>query len=256
MFDTHAHLNFPDYNKDREDIIKNCINNEVFLINVGTNYNTSREVIDIADKYDEKIYASVGLHPLYVEEGFNYDSYKNLTEKKKVVAIGETGLDYKYIKSKEDGFKKATKEQELAFKEHIRLSQETNLPLIIHCRMAHREVISILKNEKLENKNIKGVLHCFSSNIKEAKQYLELGLFIGINGIIFKMNLDKEIKEIPLERILLETDCPFLSPVKEKTRNEPMFLRPIAEKIAKIKGEGVEKIIEITTKNAKEVFEI
>ncbi len=255
MFDTHAHLNFPDYNKDREDVIKKCLSKGVFVVNVGTSYKESKEVINIANNYSEGIYASVGLHPLYIEEGFVYDDYKNLAKEKKVVAIGETGLDYKYIKNKEDKENIAEKQADI-FKKHIKLSQELDLPLILHCRMAHKELISTLKEEVINSKKIKGVLHCFSSSARDAEEYLELGLYIGINGIIFKMNLEKAVKSVPLERIVLETDCPFLSPMPDIKRNEPLFLDIIASKIAKIKGESKEKVIITTTKNAKELFEV
>lgn len=255
MFDTHAHLNFPNYNKDRKKVIKKCLDRGIFVVNVGTSYKESKEVINIANSYNDGIYASVGLHPLYIEEGFNYNKYKKLAQQKKVVAIGETGLDYKYIKNKKKR-ENIAKKQEVIFREHIRLAEEVNIPLILHCRMAHKQLLFALKEEMSKGKRIKGVLHCFSSNLKEAKECLNLGLYVGINGIIFKMNLDKIIKEIPLERVVLETDCPFLSPISDIKRNEPLFLNIIAKKIAEIKEESLEKVIEVTTKNAKSLFEI
>ncbi len=255
MFDTHAHLNFPDYNKDRRDVIKKCLDRDFSIVNVGTSYEESEEVVNIANNYDQGIYASVGLHPLYTKEGFDYNNYKDLAKKEKVVAIGETGLDYKYIKNKEDQ-EIAIKEQVIIFKKHIQLAEEFNLPLILHCRMAHKDLIAVLKEEITSGKKIRGVLHCFSSNLKEAREYVDMGLFIGINGIIFKMNMEKEIKNIPLEKIVLETDCPFLSPKKDIVRNEPLFLDVIAEKIGKIKGIEKEEVIRATTKNAKVLFEV
>ncbi len=253
MFDTHAHLNFPDYDKDREEVIKRCLDNNIFVINVGTNLKESKAVLSLAERYDKGVYASVGLHPLYTEEGFTDRCYRELAENKKVVAIGETGLDHKYIKNDKGDVAKA---QEDIFRKHITLARELKLPLILHCRMAHRKLISILKDEVKSNKKIKGVLHCFSGSVKEAREYLELGLYIGVNGIIFKMNLKEALKLVPLERMVLETDCPFLSPKKEVKRNEPLFLDVIAEKVAEMREEEKEKIVAVTTKNVKELFEI
>lgn len=249
-FDTHAHLNFPDYDKDRAEIIKNSLNGGVFMINVGTDIKESKKVIEISEKYDG-VYSAVGLHPLHVDDEDFFrlnEEYRILIENKKVVAIGETGLDYKYTKNSPQ-----TKEkQKSVFRKHINLAGEFNLPLILHCRMAHRDLLDILKEEK----NQKGVIHCFSGNLKEAEEYLSMNFYLGINGIIFKMNLGKVIKNIPLERMVLETDCPFLSPREDQKRNEPLFVKDIAEKIAEIKAIPVTKVAEVTTGNAKKLFSL
>jgi TatD DNase family protein len=248
-FDTHAHLNFPDYNKDREDVIENTLNQGVFVINIGTDIKESEKVIEIARNYKEGVYAVIGLHPLHIDdEDFCYKDYKKLAQDKKVVAIGETGLDYKYIKENEE----AKEKQKKVFREHIKLSKELNLPLVLHCRMAHKDLLEILK----ESTDIFGVLHCFSGRLKEAEEYLKLGFYLGINGIIFKMNLEKAIKEIPLEKIVLETDCPFLSPVEDKKRNEPLFLKHISSEVARIKEIKEEEVMGKTTENAKKLFNI
>jgi TatD DNase family protein len=248
-FDTHAHLNFPDYNKDREDVIKRTLDEGVFVINIGTDIKESEKVVEIATCYKEGVYAGVGLHPLHAEEeDFNYEDYKKLAQDKKVVAIGETGLDYKYIKENEE----AKEKQKKVFKEHIKLSRELNLPLVLHCRMAHKDLLEILKKEL----GVFGVLHCFSGKLKEAEEYLKLGFYLGINGIIFKMNLEKAVKEIPLEKIVLETDCPFLSPVEDKKRNEPLLLKYISPEVARIKEIKEEEVMGKTTENAKKLFSI
>jgi TatD DNase family protein len=248
-FDTHAHLNFPDYNKDREDVIKRTLDEGVFVINIGTDIKESEKVVEIATCYKEGVYAGVGLHPLHAEEeDFNYEDYKKLAQDKKVVAIGETGLDYKYIKENEE----AKEKQKKVFKEHIKLSRELNLPLVLHCRMAHKDLLEILKKEL----GVFGVLHCFSGKLKEAEEYLKLGFYLGINGIIFKMNLEKAVKEIPLEKIVLETDCPFLSPVEDKKRNEPLLLKYISPEVARIKEIKEEEVMGKTTENAKKLFNI
>jgi TatD DNase family protein len=250
-FDTHAHLNFPDYDQDREEIINNSLKGSVFMINVGTDIKESRKVVEISKKYNE-IYSAVGLHPLHVDDEDFFlldDEYRKLIKDEKVVAIGETGLDYKYIKDNLT----IQERQKKVFKQHIDFAEEFNLPLILHCRMAHQDVLEILKRKK---GNIRGTIHCFSGNLKEAEEYLALGFYLGINGIIFKMNIDKVIKNIPLSSIILETDCPFLSPIEDKKRNEPLFIKHIAKKVAEIKGISIDEVAEITTKNAKTLFNI
>ncbi len=245
-FDTHAHLNFPDYDKDRDEVVKKSLKEGFSIINIGTDMKENRKVLDIAKNYKEGVYASVGLHPLHIEdEEFLLDNYRELTKEEKVVAIGETGLDYKE--------KDADKEkQKKVLKSHISLAEETNLPMIFHCRMAHEDFYKVLK----EDFNGKGVVHCFSGGRKEARNYLEMGLFLGINGIIFKMNLEKVIKEVPMEKILLETDCPFLSPIKDVKRNEPIFIKYIAKEVARIKGIKASEVLEVATNNARNLFNI
>jgi TatD DNase family protein len=248
-FDTHAHLNFPDYDKDWESVIKNSLGGGVFMINVGTDIKESKKVIEISKKYNG-VYSAVGLHPLHIDDEDFFllnDEYRELIKDEKVVAIGETGLDYKYIKND----LAVQERQKEVFEKHIDFADEFNLPLILHCRMAHQEVLEILKERKA-----RGVIHCFSGNLKEAEEYLALGFYLGVNGIIFKLNIDKVIKDVPLNRIILETDCPFLSPVEGKKRNEPLFIKHIAERIAEIRGISVDEVAEITTKNAKTLFSL
>ncbi len=254
-FDTHAHLNFPDYNKDRDDLIKRTLEEGVFMINVGTDLVESKKVIELAEKYEKGVYAAVGLHPIYVKsetKEFDCNAYRKLAENKKVIAIGEIGLDYKYIPTdNEEKTKNIKLLQAEVFEKQINLAKDLDLPIIVHSRMAHKDTIEILKG-----KSVGGVIHCFSGNRSDAKEYLELGFFLGINGIIFKMNLEKVIKEISLENILLETDCPFLSPIKEEKRNEPLFIRYIAKEVARIKELDVDEVLEITTNNARNLFNL
>ncbi|MEA2092658.1 MAG: TatD family hydrolase [Patescibacteria group bacterium] len=273
IFDTHAHLNFPDYEDDRDDIIKKTLKEGVFMINVGTDFKESEKVIEIAKKYKRGVYASIGLHPLHIkDEVFSFEKYKKMAEdnKEKVVAIGETGLD-KHGDNLE--------EQKKVFLEHIKLAEELQLPLIIHCRKEHNEVISILANyypvilsdseESLEHPqdcrndggvskfHPKGVIHCFTGNITQAREYIDMGFYLGFNGIIFKINLKKIIKKVPLEKILLETDCPFLTPPDMGTeRNEPIFTKEVAKEIAKIKEISVGEVIKVTTDNALKLFKV
>jgi TatD DNase family protein len=247
MTDTHAHLNFLNFDKDRKEIISQCLANNISIINIGTDHKTSCDVIEIAKEYN--LYASIGLHPLDApEEEFDYDAYKKLICNK-VVAIGETGLDYWYKpkgKAKREAYKEKQKE---TFIKQVDLACELDLPLIIHCRVAFDDVYDILKG-----KNTRGVIHSFTGNVDDLEKFLSLGYYIGINGIIFKMDLKSVVERIPMDRILLETDCPFLSPPNFEERNNPMSLEIIAREVAKIKNVSVDELIEQTDKNSLQLF--
>ncbi|MFA5714510.1 MAG: TatD family hydrolase [Candidatus Paceibacterota bacterium] len=268
IFDTHAHLNFSEFEKDREDLIRECLGSGIGMINVGTNFQSSNKAFEIAEN-NPNIFASVGLHPLnidseflknkgyskeaegFLENDFDYEKYKELAKSEKVVAIGECGLDYWY-RPKGTGKKELFKqEQKKIFEKQLDLAQELSLPVIIHCRSAFDDLFEILSKRKVE-----GVLHCFTGNKVEAERFLSLGLYIGINGIIFKMDLREAIKGIPLEKILIETDCPYLSPPGFEERNNPFALKYIVEEVVKIKELERGKIEEITTENAKKLFNI
>ncbi len=268
LIDTHAHLNFSAYKNDVDEVIKRALKNNIWMINVGSQYATSKKAVEIVEKYPEAVYAAVGLHPIHAQEKFNYKEYRKLAEFKKIVAIGEIGLDYKveYFSFKE--------RQKQVFLEQIDLAKELNLPIIFHCRMAHNDLIEILKSQiqkpnpteqgKVEDEEksqrsskLQGVVHCFTGTWEQAKQYLEMGFYLGFNGIIFKLDLDQVIKKTPMDKILLETDCPYLSPPRfSGQRNEPFYIKYIAEKIAEIKDISYQEVANITTQNAKELFDL
>jgi len=282
LIDTHTHLNFLAFEKDRDAVITRCLDNNVWMINVGTNLKTSKEVIELAEKHSQGVFASVGLHPInldtglvkikfdenegkYLEQDFNFNQYRKLATSPKVVAIGEIGLDY-YWKPKTTGRKQRffEKQKDLLLKQ-LELAKELNLPVIFHCRMAHDELIKILNtNYLILNTNLKGVVHCFTGTWEQAQQYMDMGLFLGFNGIIFKLNLDEIIKKTPLERVLIETDCPYLPPPLPAealakagpmiSRNEPLYVKYIAQRIAEIKNLSFGKVAETTTNNAKTLF--
>lgn len=246
IIDTHSHLNFKEFDKDREELIKTCLDNNVWIINIGTDLEDSLKAVEMTRK---GVYASVGNHPLNVKEGdfFDYEHYWTAAIKERAVAIGETGLDYFYERTEIE-----IERQKDFFMQHIHLAEEAHLPLVIHCRKAFDDVYDILKKKEL-----RGVLHCFTGNKKDLKKFLDMGYYIGINGIIYKMNLEEVIKEVPLERMLLETDCPFLTPpdFKEK-RNNPLGVLSVAETVSKVKGIDIEELKEITTNNARVLFNI
>lgn len=279
LIDTHAHLNFSAFEKDLDKVVKRSFVENVQIINVGTNFETSKKAVEIAEKYEKGIYAAVGLHPINLDTGlvkikidelegshfekeFDYEKYKTLAKSKKVVAIGEIGLDYYWkpkTKRKLELFKE--KQKELFFKE-LELAKELNLPVIFHCRMAHNDLIEILNtNYKILNTNLRGVMHGFVGTLEQLQEYLKMGLYIGFNGIIFKkiegINFEEITRETPIEKILIETDCPYLSPPNfPEERNNPLGVKFVVQKIAQIKNLDFEKVAEITTKNAKELFKI
>jgi len=244
LIDTHAHVNFKDFKHDGAETIRRSLDNNVWMINVGSQYSTSERAVAIAEQYQEGVYAAVGAHPIYAQETFDLEKYQKLAEADKVVAVGEIGLDYKkeYIAFKE--------KQKEVLSAQLELAQTLNLPVIFHCRMAHDDLISML------NIKLRGVIHCFTGTWQQAEKYLNMGFYLGFNGIIFKLNLGKIIKKAPIDRLLIETDCPYLTPPQEQGRNEPLFVKYVAEKIAQVKNLGDEKIAEITTQNARTLFKI
>jgi len=272
LIDTHSHLNFVKFKDDKDEVVQRSLAENVWLINVGINYESSKEAVAIAEKYPLGVYAAIGLHPMMVSWGlrpkdkkekdraeehlegeFDLERYRRLAESSKVVAIGESGLDFLNLPKKEG--KKIKERQKEALRRQIKLAGELALPVIFHCRQAHRELFSLM--ESLSKIPFKGVVHCFSGNWEEAKRYLEKGLYLGFNGIIYKINLRETIKNCPLERMLVETDCPFLSPpLAGSKRNEPLFVKYIVKTIAEVKGESFEKVAETTTANARKLFKI
>jgi len=271
LIDSHSHLNFNAYKKDADEVIRRSLNNDIWVINVGSQYDTSKRAVEIAEKYKKGVYAAVGLHPVHLETGlvriksdpeeirfsaqeevFDCEKYKELAKSEKVVAVGEVGFDYYWrpkTKTKMGLFKE---KQKKVLIQQINLAKKLNLPLIFHCRMAHQDLIETLKSCD----SIKGVVHCYTGNSKDTQAYLNMGLHFGFNGLIFKMNVDDIIKKIPLDKILIETDCPYLTPPQETGRNEPLYVKYVVQKIAEIKNVNFEKIAEITTQNAKNLFKI
>ncbi len=271
LIDTHAHLNFNAFKDDADKIIDQCLKNNIWMINVGSQYSTSKRTIEIAEKYPEGAYAAIGLHPIHAishqvdvnevsssfkskPEKFDAEQYRELAKSKKVVALGEIGLDYSYAKTEKD--KKAQKK---AFVSQIHLAQELNLPFIIHCRDAWKNLIEILKQYyDKNNQKLNGVAHFFSGTIEDAQKLLDMGFLMSFTGVItFTKDYDKVIKEIPLRKIMVETDCPYVAPVPFRgKRNLPLYVEYVAKRISEIKNVSFEEVAEITTKNAKNLFKI
>lgn len=279
LIDTHAHVNFNAYKDDADKVIRQSLENDIWMINVGSQYDTSKRAVEIAGKYKEGVYATVALHPIHLgpskfideeevkftlhqsifgagfktrEEKFEIEKYEELAKNPKVVAIGETGLDYYHADDK-----KIKELQRQVFRQHLELAHELDKPIIFHCRKAYNDLLEILI---IHNSSLKprGVLHCFMGKWSQAEEFLKLGFYLGFDGpITYCRDYDKVIKNTPLERILVETDCPYLTPVPYRgQRNEPLYVKYVAEKIAEIKGVGFEKVADETTKNARELFRI
>jgi len=275
-FDTHAHINFKYFKDDGDEVIQRSLADDVWMINVGADYKTSKRALDYANKYEKGIYAAVGLHPMHVEsfrakseeydfqtrgEVFNYDIYEKLAKFEKVVAIGEVGLDYYHMESSDDILSLKKKQQDV-LSQQLLLARKVDLPVIIHCRQAHDDMIALLKDFRKENialipKNRPwGVIHCFSGDEDKAWEYFNLGFLISFTGIVtFSKQWDELIRKIPTDKFMIETDCPFLTPEPYRgKRNEPVLVKYIAKRIAEIKNLSEERIAEMTMKNGKELF--
>ena len=255
FFDSHSHYNDEAYNDDRDEILKVIYQEGIMkTVTIGYNVEKSKKAVEIANN-NNFIYATVGIHPSDIEKDENsilkqIEQVKQLALNKKVVAIGEIGLDYYWVKDNKEL-------QKFAFIEQIKLANELNLPIIIHCRDAIMDTIGILKGD--DKPKCSGILHCCVLNKDLIETGLNEGLYISFAGpITFKNTKNTElIKDIPNDRLLIETDCPYLSPEPNRgKRNDSRNIKFIAQKIAEIKGMTLEEIAELTYQNAMNVFRI
>jgi len=253
FIDTHAHLFYNNFNGELDQILERAIKANVkYIVCPGTDVKTSKQSVEIADKY-QSVYAAVGVHPHDTKDftGKEIEQLKKLATHKKVVAIGEIGLDYYYDFSPK-------KQQIKAFKAQLDLAAELDLPVVIHNREANKDTMNILREYK--SKNIKGQLHCYAGTIEDAEELIDMGFLISFTGnITFKKleELREILKTIPVENLMLETDCPFMTPVPFRgKRNEPSYIPYIAEKIAEVHNVSVEEVKELTTFNAINLFGI
>lgn len=251
MIDTHTHINCIE-EISVEDIIKNALDNGVEKLIVPAAYPTDIEVVkELAQKY-ENVYGLLGVHPSEVK-GWNddlIDKIKEYSKSSKIVGIGEIGLDYYWDKSFNDL-------QKEVFIKQIKLANELNFPISVHDREAHKDTFDILTEY---NKNSVVVMHCFSGSVEFMKECVKQGWYIAIGGVVtFKKAIKmKEVaKEVPLDKLLLETDAPYLTPVPYRGKtNQPAYVKYVAEEIASIRGISFEEVDEITTQNAKKVFSL
>jgi len=280
FIDTHAHVNFNRFKDDSKEVLEDSIAKGTWVITVGSEYRTSKRAVEMANKFDVGVYAVVGLHPIHTfshevdeeedsftsrEESFDYEKYKELALDEKVVGIGECGLEFFRLTSgEEDRIKNV---QEEVFKAQIDLAADVKKTLMIHSRDSYEDVYEILKETRSKLSNV--VIHSFIGSYSQAKKFLDLDCYLSFNGIItYKPRKEKmpggsdpglveAVEKVPLDKILLETDCPYLSPQQVRgTRNIPENVKYVVEKIAEVKGIDVGEVENQTTKNAKEVFGI
>lgn len=258
LVDTHAHLNFPDFTNNLDQTIKKAKENGVEkIICVSSSVEDSKKAIEAARRYPEIVFAAVGIHPQQTDPenpdplDSQLDKLDQLVQNPAVVAIGECGLDYTPAPPGEK--ERTREEQTYLFKKQLELAQNLNLPVIIHSRKAFSDVFSTLKSRF---SNLYGVFHCYSAGKREIRQVEELGFYFGIDGnITYDAGLANVAREMPIEKIILETDSPFLTPIPYRgLPNAPQNVKIIAEFIAKLKNLPFEKITDITTQNAEKLF--
>ena len=252
IFDSHAHYDSGQFDEDREVLLGSMQENGIgTIINSGADWDSVTEVVELAQKYPF-VYAAVGMHPDEVgdlnEERFQF--MKGQCRKEKVVAVGEIGLDYYWDNESHDV-------QKQWFIRQLELARELNLPVIIHSRDAAEDTLQIMKEHA---QGLRGVIHCFSYSKELAKEYVKMGFHIGIGGVVTFKNgkkLKEIAQEIPLDRILLETDCPYLAPVPYRgQRNSSLYIPQIAQEIANLRGITYEEVVMQTERNGKELFGI
>jgi len=275
LIDVHTHVQFAAYDSDTREVIDRALEEGTWIVNVGTQRDTSEAAVKLAEEYKEGVYATVGLHPIHTTESyhdekelgggeaaksftsrgeeFDGDSYRKLAEHEKVVAIGECGLDYYRLDE-------ATKEKQTEiFVEQISLADEVGKPLMIHCRDAFRDLIDILvANRTSLVSPAAGITHFFTGTPENARELKELGFYFSFGGVVtFARDYDEAIREIGLERIVLETDAPYVAPEPFRgKRNEPSYVKYVAEKIAEILGKETKEVEKRTTANARKVLNV
>ncbi len=252
IFETHAHYDDEQFDMDRETLLSAMPEQGVgTIVNVSATYASCQRVVDLVQKYPF-MYAAVGIHPDEVgslnEERFQ--QMKELCKQEKVVAVGEIGLDYYWDNESHDV-------QKEWFVRQLDLARELNLPVLIHSREAAADTMEIIKKH---GQGLRGVIHCYSYSKEQAKEYVKMGYYIGVGGVVTFKNarkLKETVEEIPLTSIVLETDCPYLAPVPFRgKRNNSSYIKYVAEEIAEIKGISYEAVVEQTEKNARDLYNL
>jgi TatD DNase family protein len=281
LFDTHCHVHFNAFSADTDEVIEKTRAAGILMNVVGTHKDTSAKAVACAERH-EGVWASVGLHPVHLfsqhldeeessfqtrEEHFDEAYYEGLARHEKVVAIGECGYDTYRVP---EGLTKEVvlTRQRAVFAGHVRVARRVSKPLVIHVRDAYEEMIETLRYEQTSGQaRLRGVIHCYISNWKNAEQFLALGMYVGFTGIITfppkktdpaaQEALLEVVKKAPLDRILLETDAPYLAPGKYRgKRSEPWMVEETARKIAELKGLSYDEVARATTENAKKLFSL
>lgn len=253
IFETHAHYDDEQFDEDREELLLSLRDNGIeYVVNIGSSIETSKNTLELTKKYSH-VYGAVGVHPNETEElnQSSFDLLKKMTQEPKIVAIGEIGLDY-YWKEPEPVIQKEW------FDRQMSLAKEVKLPIVIHSRDAAKDTIDMMNGAGA--RDIGGVIHCYSYSLETAKIFLNMGFYLGIGGVV-TFNNAKKLKEVvdyaPLDRLLLETDCPYLAPVPFRgKRNSSLYIPHIASEIAKIKNIDYNEVIRVTMENAKSMYKI
>lgn len=278
LIDTHTHVNFTVFKDDNQEVIKRSLAADTWLINVGSQYSTSRRAVELAEQYDQGVYAVVGLHPIHLydmavdeaeqdihfnsrAEIFSVERYTELLASPKAVGIGEMGIDYFHLPPEEDTDSVKHRQKE-TFQQGIKLAQAHNLPYIIHTRPssgsfdAYEDVMKIIADSGYT----KGVVHCFGGTLEQARDFIDMGLLVSFTGIVtFKNAKDLQaiVKQVPLDKMMVETDAPYLSPEPFRgKRNEPAYVEYVARQVAMLKGVSFEEVAETTTATARKFFNI
>lgn len=265
-FDIHAHINDERFNDDRREVLARMREHGVFAIVVGTDYKSSQEATNIASFSENGVYSSIGVHPADERnEKFCEPIFAELATSSRVVAVGECGLDYSQLGGTDDVALEKERQKKL-FEEQIDFALAKNLPLMIHCRDsdksladAHRDVLALLKTKKnIAGERLRGNIHFFAQTIDIAREYFALDFTISITGVItFSNEYDEVVRLSPLEKIMSETDCPYVSPVPYRgKRNEPIYVEEVVKRIAEIRSEDFETVRSALVQNALRVFNI
>lgn len=252
LIDSHVHLDFDKFDSDRSEVIARAHSADVqTMITIGCRLDSCKKAIAIAEQ-NPSVFATVGVHPHQAAETDDEEmaAIEDLLNHPKVVGLGETGLDYFYMNSPQET-------QLKVFRQHIKLSQKTDMPLIIHTRDAEEDTIRLLQ-EEYNGTPYKGVIHCFTGSLHLAQECMDLGFYISISGIAtFVKSLQKVIKQLPLERLLVETDAPYLAPAPHRgERNEPAYVRHTAQKLADLFDLPLSEFAQHTTSNTKTLFNL
>lgn len=253
IFETHAHYDDDRFNDDRDAVIASLpLTGIDTVINVGASIESTKKTIELARKYDF-IYSAVGVHPSDID-GLDEETYawlKEVAHYEKTVAIGEIGLDYYWEKDKD-----VREEQKYWFKRQLELAVDTNLPVIIHSRDAAEDTLEIMR--WASSMKIPGVIHCYSYSKEMAKEFVDMGYYLGIGGVVTFKNakkLKETVEAMPIERLLLETDCPYMAPEPHRgERNDSRFIPHIVDEIARLKNMTPNEVMDITHRNAKKLF--
>lgn len=253
-FDIHSHLNFKDFEGDIEAVVQRLRDTETHTIVVGTDYESSAWAVELADKYEE-VYACIGVHPVdNPTRVFERGKFADLIKNKKVVAVGECGLDFFHAK-KEDDFDRQNK----LFEAQIDFALEHDKPLMIHSRSAYQELLEKLeKLKKIHGDKLRGNIHFFAGTLDEAKRFWAIGFTTSFTGVVtFARDYDEVIKNAPIEMLMSETDSPFVAPVPHRgKRNEPIYVSEVVKKIAEIRGDDLENVEKALVLNAKRLFQV